>query len=196
MRGGFLARDHFETAFAKLRVTPRAAFKRDGRGIATAVLSETLGLDVGGFVGPGTVVTDASKSVGCCCGADPETNLEGPLAKNFGMLPALQFHGANQCCGATELVECEQAQRVAHQDTQSGGTDARVGEATENHLECGQSKIGLGFAAPGREEQEFHESELQKAKEKIAAKYPDKEIILVYAKLSDDKENIEFITLA
>ena len=34
---------------------------------------------------------------------------------------------------------------------------------------------------------------MQKAKEKISAKYPDKEIILIYAKLADDKENVDFI---
>lgn len=62
-----------------------------------------------------------------------------------------------------------------------------------NHQDCGAYGGSKKFAGDSEAEQKFHEEELRKAKEKILKKYSDKEIILVYAKLTDDKENIEFI---
>ncbi|MFZ5982167.1 MAG: carbonic anhydrase [Patescibacteria group bacterium] len=63
-----------------------------------------------------------------------------------------------------------------------------------NHEDCGayggSSKFGTR-----EEEQAFHEEELKKAKEKILAKYPNREVVLVYAKLTDNKENIEFVKI-
>jgi hypothetical protein len=64
-----------------------------------------------------------------------------------------------------------------------------------NHEDCGAYGGSAKFNGDSEAEQKFHESELQKAEAKIAEKYPDKEYILVYAKLADDKENIEFIVL-
>jgi hypothetical protein len=64
-----------------------------------------------------------------------------------------------------------------------------------NHQDCGAYGGSAKFNGDEKTEQEFHENELKKAKEKISAKYPDKKIILVYAKLVDDKENIEFVTI-
>jgi len=62
-----------------------------------------------------------------------------------------------------------------------------------NHQDCGAYGGSKKFNGDDEAEQKFHEEELQKAKEKILAKYPDKEVILVYAKLVDEKENIEFV---
>lgn len=64
-----------------------------------------------------------------------------------------------------------------------------------NHQDCG-AYGGSGKFQNGEEEQKFHEEELQKAKEKLMKKYPDKEYVLVYARLVDDKENIEFVTVS
>ena len=64
-----------------------------------------------------------------------------------------------------------------------------------NHQDCGAYGGSAKFNGDEKAEQEFHENELKKAKEKILAKYPDKEIILIYAKLVDDKENIEFVAI-
>jgi hypothetical protein len=64
-----------------------------------------------------------------------------------------------------------------------------------NHQDCGAyggSKIFNGDEAA---EQNFHEAELRKAKEKVLVKYSDLKIILVYAKIVDDGENIEFLTI-
>jgi len=64
-----------------------------------------------------------------------------------------------------------------------------------NHEDCGAYGGSEKFGGDRDEEQKFHETELQKAKEKLKAKYPDKEIILAYAKLTSDGENIEFILI-
>lgn len=65
-----------------------------------------------------------------------------------------------------------------------------------NHEDCGAYGGSAKFGDDREAEQKFHEEELRKAKAKIAEKYPDKEIILVYAKLADEKENIEFVIVA
>ena len=64
-----------------------------------------------------------------------------------------------------------------------------------NHTDCGAYGGSKQFNGDSDAEQKFHESELQKAKEKILRYYKDKEVILVYAKLVDEGENIEFIVL-
>lgn len=65
-----------------------------------------------------------------------------------------------------------------------------------NHEDCGAYGGSAKFGDDREAEQKFHEEELRKAKAKIAEKYPDKEIILVYARLADEKENIEFEIVA
>lgn len=62
-----------------------------------------------------------------------------------------------------------------------------------NHEDCGAYGGSKKFGGDAAAEQNFHETELKKAKEKILEKYSDKEVVLVYAKLTDDKENIEFV---
>lgn len=64
-----------------------------------------------------------------------------------------------------------------------------------NHQDCGAYGGSKKFQNE-EEEIKFHTEELGKAKEKLAEKYPDKEIITVFAKLSDDRGNIEFLTVA
>jgi hypothetical protein len=64
-----------------------------------------------------------------------------------------------------------------------------------NHSDCGAYGGSSKFNGDSEAEQKFHEEELQKARSIISEKYPDKEVILVYAKLVDDGENIEFLVL-
>ncbi|HPN54608.1 MAG TPA: hypothetical protein PLB52_01605 [Candidatus Moranbacteria bacterium] len=61
-----------------------------------------------------------------------------------------------------------------------------------NHQDCGAYGGSANFNGDDEAEQKFHTEELQKAKEKLSAKYSDKEIILVYAVLDEEKKNIEF----
>ena len=61
--------------------------------------------------------------------ADPQPDLERPVAELLDVLLPLQFQGADQRRGAAELVERQQPQRVAHQHAQAGGGDARVPQA-------------------------------------------------------------------
>lgn len=61
-----------------------------------------------------------------------------------------------------------------------------------NHQDCGAYGGSAKFNSDEQAEQKFHEQELKKAGEKLAAKFPDKQIILAYAKLNRDSE-IEFV---
>lgn len=61
-----------------------------------------------------------------------------------------------------------------------------------NHEDCGAYGGSSKFNGDADAEQKFHEEELQKAKTKILEKYTDKEVVLVYAKLIDNGDNIDF----
>lgn len=63
-----------------------------------------------------------------------------------------------------------------------------------NHEDCG-AYGGSGKFVTREEEQKFHEEELKKAEEKILQSFPEREVILVYAKLDEAKENVEFLTI-
>jgi hypothetical protein len=62
-----------------------------------------------------------------------------------------------------------------------------------NHADCGAYGGSKEFKGDDEAEQKFHEEQLKSAKEKILKYYPGKEVSLVYAKLVDEEENIEFI---
>lgn len=64
-----------------------------------------------------------------------------------------------------------------------------------NHADCGAYGGSKEFKGNLEAEQKFHEGELKVAKEKILKYYPGKEVILVYAKLVDEEENIEFMRI-
>ena len=64
-----------------------------------------------------------------------------------------------------------------------------------NHQDCGAYGGSKVFNGDEAAEENFHKEELKKAKAKILQKYPDLEIILVYVKLVDGGENVEFIKL-
>jgi hypothetical protein len=64
-----------------------------------------------------------------------------------------------------------------------------------NHADCGAYGGSKEFKGDDEAEQKFHEVQLKSAKEKILKYYPGKEVVLVYAKLVDEGENIEFIQL-
>lgn len=62
-----------------------------------------------------------------------------------------------------------------------------------HHADCGAYGGSKRFNFDPQAEQEFHEKELRKSKKEILDRYPEKNIILIYAKLVDDGENIEFL---
>lgn len=62
-----------------------------------------------------------------------------------------------------------------------------------NHADCGAYGGSSQFKGDDAAEQKFHEGELKKAKVKIEAFFPGKEIILAYAKLADEGESVEFL---
>lgn len=64
-----------------------------------------------------------------------------------------------------------------------------------NHADCGAYGGSKEFKGDDEAEQKFHEIQLKSAKEKILKYYPGKEIVLVYAKLVDEGESIEFLEI-
>ena len=64
-----------------------------------------------------------------------------------------------------------------------------------NHQDCGAYGGSQVFNGDSEAEQKFHEEELRKAKTKILAKYSDLQVILIYAKLADNGEKIEFLII-
>jgi len=65
-----------------------------------------------------------------------------------------------------------------------------------NHQDCGAYGGSKVFNGDETLEQKFHEEELKKAKSKILKKYSELEVILVYARLADAGENVEFLTIS
>lgn len=64
-----------------------------------------------------------------------------------------------------------------------------------NHEDCGAYGGSKKFEGDKDAEQAFHEMELKKAKDAILKKYPEKEIITIYARLTDEKDAIEFVVI-
>lgn len=64
-----------------------------------------------------------------------------------------------------------------------------------NHQDCGAYGGSKVFNGGETAEENFHRAELIKAKTKILAKHPNLQIILLYAKLADNGENIDFLII-
>lgn len=64
-----------------------------------------------------------------------------------------------------------------------------------NHEDCGAYGGSKVFEEDAAREQAFHEEELRKARKMILADFPDKEVILAYARLADNGSAVEFLTI-
>ncbi len=64
-----------------------------------------------------------------------------------------------------------------------------------NHEDCGAYGGSGKFEGDKDAEQEFHSQELRKAREIIQQKYPNKEIMLYYARLNEDNRQVQFIEI-
>ncbi len=62
-----------------------------------------------------------------------------------------------------------------------------------NHEDCGAYGGSEKFKGDQEAEMQFHIKELKKAQSILSQKFPQTEIILAYAKLINDQENIDFI---
>ena len=62
-----------------------------------------------------------------------------------------------------------------------------------NHSDCGAYDGLSKFGGDKKAEKEFHFKELLKAKDILRGKFKDREILLFYANLSEDGEQIEFL---
>ncbi len=94
-------------------------------------------------------------------GADPKADLDRPVAEQAATLlidvrrvGAHQLQRANDAGRASELVERKEAQRVAHDDGDTGAEHARAAQPPMRDHERREAEIGLGLAAAGREEQQ------------------------------------------
>ena len=62
-----------------------------------------------------------------------------------------------------------------------------------NHEDCGAYGGSKKFGGDKNVEQKFHEEELRKAKEKILTVFPNVEVILIYARLVEQMDAIDFV---
>ena len=91
--------------------------------------------------------------------ADPEADLERPLSIARGIGFAFELQCADQAGGAGELVQGEQAERVAHDDAHPGALSSvlsGVAQPPEHHREGGDAQVRLRLAAAGGEEEQVH----------------------------------------
>ena len=91
--------------------------------------------------------------------ANPETDLEGPLAVARDVLLAFELQRAHKPRGARELIERKQSQRVAHDDAHAGGRAtllAGMAQPAQHHRKRCKPEVSLGLATACREEQQVH----------------------------------------
>ena len=72
---------------------------------------------------------------------------------------ALELERAHEAGGARELVEREEAQRVAHDHAHAGAREpllAGMAQPAQHHRERREAQVRLGLAAAGREEEQVH----------------------------------------
>ena len=101
----------------------------------------------------------ASQDVRCRRLPHPETDLERPRAVALACCRPLNLQRTDQASGPRELIQRQQAQRVAHDDADPGtgqSVVARMPQASEHHRGGGQPQVRLGLPAAGREEQQVH----------------------------------------
>jgi hypothetical protein len=143
---------------AERRAAPRAGFDRRRRPVAPS--HETANPSDGRVV-PGGAPT--AESVRRSVRADPEPDLDRPVSKqpppivSKSGFVAHQLQRADDTCGTRLLVQSQQAQRVAHNNTDAGAEDARVRQAAMGNREGSKAEIRLALAAAGWEEQQIHD---------------------------------------
>ncbi|MFA6285343.1 MAG: carbonic anhydrase [Parcubacteria group bacterium] len=64
-----------------------------------------------------------------------------------------------------------------------------------HHMDCGAYRGSERFNFDSVAEQAFYENELRKSRKEIMALYPAMKVILIYAKLVDNEENVEFLEI-
>lgn len=115
--------------------------------------------------------------------------VESELGVKFFDFPSLPgaAKAINDCASDTDItMKCVSVPRDLHHAKKL---------VIVNHEDCGAYGGSQIFSGDEVAEENFHKQELKKAKEKILAKYPDLQVILIYARLADNGENIEFVTV-
>ena len=139
------------------RAAPGARLDRRRRALVLAGLVAAHPPNRRGLVGVALAAQPVRRGVG----ADPEADLDRPVAEltpslfvDVVRIGAHQLERAHDAGRARQLVEREQAQRVAHDNGDAGTEHARPGEPAVRDDEGCETEIGLGLAAAGREEQQ------------------------------------------
>ena len=119
----------------KFLTTPRTVLDGNGRWVRAGVALETHRLRVSRILRAGTGVAPASHSVRCGRRTNPQADFKRPLAQLCLVLVAFQFEGANQRGGATQLIERQQPQRVAHENADARRVNSRMPHTAQDHRE-------------------------------------------------------------
>ena len=100
-------------------------------------------------------------AVGGDFAAHPQADAEGHCSPCLFVLAAEYLAGADEGGGALELLDGEQPQCVAHEDGHPGVSAERTDralKAADGERVGGEAKVGLGFAATGREPQQVSDT--------------------------------------
>ena len=103
---------------------------------------------------PPSLLGDASEPTQRPISIGQSPSRRRPCSSTFFGIGAHQFERAHDAGSASELIEREQAQRVAHDDGDAGAEHARVRQPPMRDHEGREAEIGFRLAAAGREEQE------------------------------------------
>lgn len=135
---------------------PGAFLDRDRCGMRAGVAFEPVGAGVRGLVAAGPRVAAAAHAVGRGGAANPEADLERPGAELRSVALSLEFESADQGCGTAQLVEREQAERVAHEHGKAAAERCAVHEPAEHDRVGSEAEVGLRLAAAGGEEEKVY----------------------------------------
>jgi hypothetical protein len=93
------------------------------------------------------------EAVGRGAAADPEADREASVAELLGIAPAKLLERAHEGGGSPELVEGQEAQRVAEEDRHPAPLvgPALAAQSPQDERERDQTEIRLGLSAAGRE---------------------------------------------
>ena len=152
--GSVLAGDEAEGIGGEPFAAPRAILQRDRAGVAPGIPLEGAQLRQC-RIGPG--IPDPPQHIRGGGLADPQADLERPLAVASRVRLPDQFQGADQGRCPAKLVKGQQPQRVAHDHRNAGAAPASVGrvpQPPDDHGEGREPEVRLGLATTRGEEEQ------------------------------------------
>jgi len=149
--------DAAETLGREAGAAPGTGLDRGGGALVAARLIGAHALDRG--IGP--LVAASAQPVGAGVRLNPQPDLDRPVAQHRPSVGppivrsvAQQLQRADQTRRPAELVQRQQAERVAHHHRHARPEQPGRTQPPERDREGGQAQIRLGLAAAGREEEQ------------------------------------------